>query len=215
MKTIDIQEVFKILKKELKDYTIPLAEQIQYKTKNPFFVLIGTILSSRTKDDVTAKVCNKLFLKIKNINDLEKIDIEKLEKLLYPVGFYKTKAKHLKELPKVLKEKFDGEIPSEIDELVQLPGVGRKTANLVTSVAFNKPGICVDVHVHRIMNRIGYVKTNTPLETEMELRKKLPKELWKETNYYFVIFGQNICKPIKPSCERCPLNNICPKNDVK
>jgi len=215
MKTIDIQEVFKILKKELKDYTIPLAEQIQYKTKNPFFVLIGTILSSRTKDDVTAKVCNKLFLKVKNINDLEKIDIKKLEKLLYPVGFYKTKAKHLKELPKVIKEKFDGEIPSEIDELVQLPGVGRKTANLVTSVAFNKPGICVDVHVHRIMNRIGYVKTNTPLETEMELRKKLPKELWKETNYYFVILGQNICKPIKPSCERCPLNNICPRNNVK
>ena len=215
MNTIDIQEVFRILKKELKDYTIPLAEQIHFKTKKPLYVLIGTLLSSRTKDDITAKACNKLFKNIKNLEDLEKLDIKKIEKLIYPVGFYKTKAKHLKELPKVLKEKFDGDVPSEINELVQLPGVGRKTANLVTSVAFNKPGICVDTHVHRIMNRLGYIKTNTPLETETKLRQKLPKELWKETNYYFVILGQNICRPTNPNCKGCPLNNICSRNNVK
>ena len=212
MKDIDIYGVFKILKKELKDYTIPLAEQIHFKTKKPLYVLIGTLLSSRTKDDVTAKACNKLFKKVKNIEDLNKLTEKQIKKLIFPVGFYKTKAKHLKELPKVLKEKFDGEVPSEINELIQLPGVGRKTANLVTSVAFNKPAICVDVHVHRIVNRWGYVKTNTPLETEIELKKKVPLELWKDINYYLVILGQNICKPKKPNCDSCPLNNICKKN---
>ncbi len=210
----DIEKIFDILKEELKDYTIPVAEQINIKTKKPFFVLIGTILSARTKDEVTAKASNKLFKKVKNIDELEKLTTKQIEKLIYPVGFYKTKAEHLKLLPKILKDRFDEIIPSEIDELIKLPGVGRKTANLVRSIAFNKPAICVDTHVHRIMNRLGYVKTNTPLKTEMKLRRKLPEELWNLTNYLLVILGQNICKPITPSCSRCPVNKLCPKNGV-
>ena len=214
MRYINIEEVYKILEKELKDYTIPLAEQIQIKTKKPFFVLIGTILSARTKDQVTAKVCNKLFLKVKNIDDLKKIKLETLEKIIKPVGMYKTKARHLKKLPQVLEEKFENIIPKEIEELIELPGVGRKTANLVRSVAFDLPGICVDTHVFRIMNRIGYTNSKNPQETETILREKLPLHLWKKTNYLFVILGQNICKPRKPNCSKCPLNKICPRNDV-
>ena len=216
MNSKNIYEVYEILEENLKDYTIPLAEQIQIKTKKPFFVLIGTILSARTKDETTAKVCNKLFKKIKNFKDLEKIEIKKLEKLLYPVGFYKQKAEYLKKLPEVVYNNFNGNIPSEIEELIKLPGVGRKTANLVRSVAFNLPGICVDTHVHRIFNRIGFIKTENPLETEMVLRKKIPEDLWNKTNYLFVMFGQNICKPISPSCRNCPINKFCKfKNKTK
>ena len=216
MNSKNISEVYKILEEQLKDYTIPLAEQIHVKTKKPFFVLIGTILSARTKDETTAKVCNKLFKKVKNLNDLEKIEIKKLEKLLYPVGFYKQKAIYLKSLPEIIKNEFDGDIPSEIEELIKLPGVGRKTANLVRSVAFNLPGICVDTHVHRIFNRIGFIETKNPLETEIILKKKIPEDLWNQTNYLFVILGQNICKPITPICRNCPINKFCSfKNKTK
>ncbi|MDD3178488.1 MAG: endonuclease III [Candidatus ainarchaeum sp.] len=216
MNSKDIYEVYEILEESLKDYTIPLAEQIQVKTKKPFFVLIGTILSARTKDETTAKVCNKLFKKIKNFKDLEKIEIKKLEKLLYPVGFYKQKAEFLKKLPEVINNEFNEQIPSEIEDLIKLPGVGRKTANLVRSVAFNLPGICVDTHVHRIFNRIEFIKTENPLETEMVLRKKIPEDLWNKTNYLFVMLGQNICKPISPICRNCKINKFCNfKNKTK
>jgi endonuclease III len=212
---MDIEQIYVILNKKLKKYKIPLAEQIDIKTKKPFFVLIGIILSSRTKDTTTAKVCDKLFKKVKNIDDLLKINIIELEPLLYPIGFYKTKAKNLKQLAIVLKEKYNSKIPDEMSELLTLPGVGRKTANLVLSVVFKKDSICVDTHVHRIMNRIGYIETKTPLETEMILRKKLPKKLWKDTNYFFVILGQNICFPRKPKCNICPINQFCKKQGVR
>jgi len=208
---MDIEKIYSILKKELKGYTIPLAEEKHMKSKKPFYVLIGVMLSARTKDETTAKVCKKLFAKIKNTDDLLKIDIKELEKILYPVGFYKTKSKNLKSLASKLKEDYNDKVPKTIEELITLPGVGRKTANLVLSVAFNIPAICVDTHVHRIMNRIGYVKTKTPLETEMVLRKKLPKKLWNDTNTLFVILGQNICKPRNPDCSKCPINKICLK----
>jgi endonuclease III len=205
-----INKIYSILEKESSKFTIPLAEQIQIKTKNPFFVLIGTILSARTKDTTTAKICDKLFLKIKNFEDLEKISLKELEELIYGVGFYKTKAKHLKELPFTIK-KFNNKIPKTIEELISLPGVGRKTANLVVSVAFDKPAICVDTHVHKIFNRIGIINTKTPLETEIQLRKILPINLWQKTNLYFVILGQNICFPINPKCNICPINTLCEK----
>ncbi len=206
-----IDSIYKILKKELSGYNIPLAQQIQVKTKQPFFVLIATILSARTKDTTTAEVCNKLFLKIKSFSDLEKIKKKDLEKLIYPVGFYKTKARHLKKLPKEINKLYNGIIPPKIEELIKLPGVGRKTANLVVSVAFNKPGICVDTHVFRITNRIGIVKTKSPKETEIQLRNILPTKYWKSTNYLFVILGQNICLPINPKCSICPINKHCLK----
>ncbi|MFA5746026.1 MAG: endonuclease III [archaeon] len=205
----NIAEIYSILKKEVKKYPLPFAESVHEKYKDPFFILVATILSARTLDTTTAKVCEKLFKEVKGINDLEKISLEKLEKLLYPVGFYKTKAKHLKELPIVLREKFNGKVPEEIEQLLELPGVGRKTANLVVSIAFEKQGICVDTHVHRITNLLGIVKTNTPLETEMELRKILPKKLWIETNYIFVLLGQNVCLPRNPKCEICGVRNYC------
>jgi len=210
METKDIRQIYSILDKEVKKFDSPFAESVHEKYKDPFFVLVATILSARTLDKTTAKVCEKLFKEVKGINDLEKISIGKLEKLLYPVGFYKTKAKHLKELPKVVIEKFNGKVPEEIEQLLELPGVGRKTANLVVSVAFNKPGICVDTHVHRITNILEIVKTKTPLETEIKLREILPKDLWSETNYVFVLLGQNVCFSRKPNCSACPIQKHCP-----
>ena len=210
METKDIRQIYSILEKEVKKFDNPFAESVHKKYKDPFFVLVATILSARTLDKTTAKVCEKLFKEVKGINDLEKISVGKLEKLLYPVGFYKTKAKHLKELPKVIKEKFNGKVPEEIEQLLELPGVGRKTANLVVSVAFNKPGICVDTHVHRITNILGIVKTKTALETEIKLREILPKDLWNKTNYVFVLLGQNVCFSRKPNCVVCPIRKNCP-----
>ena len=210
METKDIKKIYSILDKEVKKFDLPFAESVHEKYKDPFFVLVATILSARTLDKTTAVVCKRLFLKVKGFEDLEKIFQKELEKLLYPVGFYKTKAKHLKMLPKVVKEKFAGKVPEKIEQLLMLPGVGRKTANLVVSVAFGKPGICVDTHVHRITNILGIVKTKNPLETERALRKSLPKDLWNKTNYLFVTLGQNICFSRKPNCSVCPISKMCP-----
>lgn len=206
----NIKEIYLILEKETKKYKIPLEEQKQIKTKDPFFVLIGTILSSRTKDQITKTVCDKLFLKIKNFKDLEKINLKELEKLLYPVGFYKQKAINLKKLTKIIKEQ-NYRIPENIDDLIKLPGVGRKTANLVMSVAFNKPAICVDIHVFRITNRIGILESKDPIETEKKLRELLPTSYWSLTNNIFVKLGQNICLPRSPKCNICPIEKKCKK----
>jgi endonuclease III len=214
-KEIMIQKIYSILEKEIKKYDAPVAELVKAQTNDPFKILIATILSARTKDETTAKVCNNLFKKIKNLNDLKKINEDDLAKLLFPVGFYKTKAKHLKKLAVLLETDFGSNVPQSIEELILLPGVGRKTANLVLSVAFNKPAICVDVHVNRILNRIGYIKTKNPLETEMVLRKKLPKKLWMKTNRIFVPYGQMLCKPINPLCSKCKIYDYCERNGVK
>ncbi|HOW29913.1 MAG TPA: endonuclease III [archaeon] len=217
MEIKEIKLIYSILDKEVEKFDLPFAESVHEKYKDPFFVLVATILSARTLDKTTAVVCKGLFEKVKGLEDLEKISQKELEKLLYPVGFYKTKAKHLKELPRVVKEKFAGKVPEEIERLLELPGVGRKTANLVVSVAFGKPGICVDTHVHRITNLLEIVNTKTPLETEMELRKILPNELWNKTNYLFVTLGQNVCFSRRPNCQMCPIKELCPigKNKVK
>ncbi|MCK5107497.1 MAG: endonuclease III [Nanoarchaeota archaeon] len=210
-----VDEIYKILSKEVPKYQVPIVELVEAQTKDPFKILITTILSARTKDKTTAFAVNKLFKKVNNANDLNKLKISEIEKLIYPVGFYRNKAKFLKKLPGVLDNEFNGEIPAEIDGLVKLPGVGRKTANLVRAVAFQKPAICVDVHVHRISNRFGYVKTKTPFETEMALRKKLPKKYWLKWNYLLVAFGQNLCRPISPHCYECPIKKYCKQVGVK
>jgi len=214
MNNKNIDTVYKILTKHVEDYNVPVVDLIEIQTEDPFKVLIATILSARTKDEVTAQVCKRLFAVVKNLNDFNKLSNKELEDLIYPVGFYKTKAKHLKELPKVIKDEFNEIIPKTIDELIKLPGVGRKTANLVVSVAFKKQGLCVDTHVHKIMNRLGYVKTKTPFETEMELRNKLPKKYWMQTNRLFVAFGQNLCRPVSPFCSKCPIRKYCPRIGV-
>ncbi|WP_456373380.1 DUF123 domain-containing protein [Methanocaldococcus sp.] len=172
------------------------------KDRDPFKVLISTIISARTKDEVTEEVSKRLFNVVKNVDDLLKIDEEELSKLIYPAGFYKNKAKNLKKLAIILKENYNGKVPDSLEDLLKLPGVGRKTANLVITLAFDKDGICVDTHVHRICNRWGIVDTETPEETEFELRKKLPKKYWKIINNLLVVFGREICSP-KPKCDKC------------
>ena len=155
-----------------------------------------------------------MFKEIKKPSDFEKIKQEKLEKLIYPVSFYKNKAKYLKQLPKALK-KYNNKIPQDVDEMTKLPGVGRKTANVVVAVAFKKPAIGVDTHVHKIVNRWGYVKTKTPEKTEMALREKLPKKYWLNFNTYLVMFGQNVCRPTSPHCSTCPIRQYCDRVGIK
>lgn len=202
-------QIYKILEARFKEFPTPVVDFIEVQTKDPFKILVATILSARTKDSTTTKVVTELFKVVSKIEDLNKLSIPELEKLLYPVGFYKHKAEYLKALPKVMKEEFDNKIPEEIDELIKLPGVGRKTANLVRAIAFKKPAVCVDVHVHRIFNRLGMILTKNPLETEMTLRKELPVKYWIHFNSYFVAFGQNLCTPRRPKCSECPIYDGC------
>jgi endonuclease-3 len=185
----------------------PVAEFMAVRTLAPFRVLVATILSARTKDQTTAAVSERLFKTVKDLDDLSRISAQDLTKLIYPVGFYRTKSRLLKKLPDAVKTLFSGRIPDTVEDLIRLPGVGRKTANLVVSEAFDKPGICVDVHVHRICNRLGLIRTRTPLETEMILRKILPIRYWKTWNRYLVAFGQTLCTPRNPHCHKC---RLCP-----
>ena len=231
----DIPAVNKALKKEFKAHAAPIIELIEAQTHDPFCVLVGTILSARTKDACTAGAVKRLFstgsrtpaplsaekrtpaplskepqpLPPFTPDDLERLSVEEIEKLIYPVGFYHDKARHLKALPKVLKEKFDGVLPHTVEELCELPGVGRKTANLTVAVGFDLPAICVDVHVHRICNWLKLVKTSKPVETEMALRKILPVKYWKTWNSHLVSFGQTRCDPVRPKCDGCPIASFC------
>ncbi len=210
----DIHLAFQKLQPVIDLLDAPLVEFIAQQNNEPFRILIATILSSRTTDQITTKVIEKLFQRVPDLNSLKQLTIEQIEKLIYPVGFYRQKTKQLLKLPVVIEKEFKGEIPSEIEELIKLPGVGRKTANLVKAVAFGKPAICVDTHVHRISNRWGYVKTKTPVETEMKLREILPRQYWWKINYYLVAFGQMVCRPRQPKCRECPLTDICPQIGV-
>ena len=213
----DIPAVDKALQKEFKAHAAPIIELIEAQTHDPFCVLVGTILSARTKDACTAGAVKRLFSaetqrrggKPFRPESLERLSVEEIEKLIYPVCFYHDKARHLKELPKVLKEKFGGVLPHTVEELCELPGVGRKTANLTVAVGFDLPAICVDVHVHRICNWLKLVKTSKPVETEMALRKILPVKYWKTWNSHLVSFGQTRCDPVRPKCDGCPIAKYC------
>jgi endonuclease-3 len=176
---------------------------------DPYVVLTATILSHRTKDEITEKVVIDFIKKYPNVNELAKADIKELENVIKKVGFYRNKAKTLIKLAKVLVEKYNGKIPDDINELLSLPGVGRKTANCVLVYAYKKPAIPVDTHVHRIMNRLGIVETKTPEETEFALMEKIDKKYWLDINETFIRFGKSICKPIKPLCNICTLKTIC------
>jgi endonuclease-3 len=177
--------------------------------RDPFKILIGTILSSRTRDEKTTKVVNNLFRRFKNANELAEVDIDEIKTIIHGIGFYNVKAKRIKEVSQLIVKKFNGEVPDDIEDLLQLPGVGRKTANCVLVYAFNKPAIPVDVHVHRISNRLGLVNTKTPEKTEIELSHIISKKYWLEVNQTFVMYGQNICLPIKPNCKLCELKKVC------
>ena len=211
----DIPAVDRALKREFKAHAAPIIELIEAQTHDPFCVLVGTILSARTKDACTAGAVKRLFNtearrhRAFTAESLERLSQREIEKLIYPVGFYHDKARHLKALPKVLKEKFGGVLPKTVEELCELPGVGRKTANLTVAVGFDLPAICVDVHVHRICNWLGLVKTSKPVETEMKLREILPVKYWKTWNSHLVSFGQTRCDPVRPKCDGCPIAAFC------
>lgn len=179
--------------------------------KDPYLVLIACILSLRTNDRTTYPATLRMLELAKTPQEMMGVNVEDLEKAIYPVGFYKNKAGQIIELSKLIVEKYDGKVPDSIDELCKFRGVGRKTANLVMTLGFGEPAICVDVHVHRIFNRLGYIKTKNPEETEFALRENLPIEYWIPINTLLVTHGQNVCKPIKPMCEICPVSQYCDK----
>lgn len=212
--SVDIDQVLPALAQEVKTYAVPVVDLIAVQTGDPYKILVATILSARTKDETTAKAAARLFRKAPDLESLARLPEEEIARLVYPVGFYRNKAAYLARLPRVLTEIFSGIIPDDVESLTKLPGVGRKTANLVVSVAFGKPAICVDTHVHRIMNIWGYVQTSTPLETEMALRKKLPEKYWRSVNSILVAFGQGTCTPVRPHCDACVIARHCPKIGV-
>ncbi len=184
----------------------------------PFSILIGTILSARTKDEATAKAVRELFSKYKNPEELANAKLKDIEKIIKSIGFFHVKSKRIIEVANIIHTKYKDRVPDDLDSLVQLPGVGRKTANCVLVYAFEKPAIPVDIHVHRISNRLGLVDTKNPEETEQELMRKIKKKFWIDINDTFVMYGQNICKPISPMCDVCQIKNSCKffktKNDA-
>lgn len=215
MKKIDIGKIIRILEKEVEDYDVPVIDLIKIHTNDPFKILVSTMLSARTKDEITSAASRRLYEAVNGFKDISRMRQRRLEELIYPVGFYKTKAKNLKMLAEIILTDYKNKIPQSIDELVKLPGVGRKTANLVVNLAFGKESICVDTHVFTVLNRLGYVKTKTPHQTELVLRKKLPKRYWRKINTILVAFGQNTCVPVSPFCSRCAIRKYCNRLGVK
>lgn len=210
----DIPVVNRRLKVAFYAQRAPIMDLIAEQTEDTFRILVGTILSARTKDACTASACERLFARASTPEALATLSVAELEEIIFPVGFFRTKARMLKRLPEVLQERFKGILPDTVEELCELPGVGRKTANLVVALGFGKPAICVDVHVHRITNRLGLLKTATPFETEMELRRILPVRYWRTWNSYLVAFGQTRCTPRNPKCTGCPIRTWCARVGV-
>jgi endonuclease-3 len=203
-----------LVQQDIAGHELPIVTFHAQLTKDPFRVLVATVLSLRTKDQVTAIAARRLFARVSTPKEIIALKQEELEKLIYPVGFYRTKAAQLREISRILLDEHAGAVPASIEEMTRLPGVGRKTANLVMILGFGQPAMCVDTHVHRISNRWGYVKTKNPDETEMALRALLPKQHWMTYNDFLVSFGQHRCYPISPRCSDCPLRRMCPRLGV-
>ncbi len=214
MKRFDVHRAWPLLKKQVRSLDVPWLETMASRKRDPFKILISCILSLRTQDRTTGQASERLFRLASTPEEMARLPVRTIEKVIYPVGFYRVKAKTIRTLSNDILERFHSRVPDEISELLTLKGIGRKTANLVVTLGYDKPGICVDTHVHRITNRWGLVKTKTPVETEFALRKKLPPEYWKEINGLLVAFGQNICRPLSPLCSRCDLNSLCAKVNV-
>ena len=193
-----------------KPYRLTALKQLQEEELgDPFKILIGTILSGRTRDETTTKVVKTLFKRFKNAKELAEGNLEEVKQIIHSIGFYNVKAKRIIEVSQLIVKRFDGKVPNSIEKLLELPGVGRKTANCVLVYGFNKPTIPVDTHVHRISNRIGLVNTKTPEKTEIELNNIINKKYWLRLNNIFVMYGQNICLPVAPKCELCELKKMC------
>jgi len=211
---VDIKKIINILEKESKNWKVPVVTLIALQKNDPFKVLISTIISLRTKDEVTIEASKRLYKILTKPEDIFNINVCDIEKAIYPCGFYKRKAVQIKEMCEIIFNKYSGKVPKTMEELLEFKGVGRKTANLVLAEGYHIPAICVDVHVHRISNRFGYLKSKNPEETEMQLVEKLPKKYWIRYNSLLVAFGQSICRPVSPKCSECPVKNLCRKEGV-
>jgi len=216
MDTETLNKVLRILRKKVREWKVPAVGMVAECARDrPFETLISTILSLRTKDKVTEVASQRLLARAPTPAALAFLSKEEIEGLIYPVGFYHTKARNLLDACRALLNEYQGEVPRSMEELLKLPGVGRKTANLVLTIGFGDYGICVDTHVHRITNIWGYVRTRTPEDTEFALRRKLPRRHWKTYNDLLVTFGQNLCVPVSPWCSKCPIAQYCPRIGVK
>ena len=204
-----------ILKKQVRTLQLPWLESFADLDRDPFKVLISCILSLRTQDKTTGAASERLFKKASTPEALSRLSIKTIEKVIYPVGFYRVKAGTIKDISREIIQQHGSQVPDTLEELLTLKGVGRKTANLVLTRGFNKYGICVDTHVHRITNRWGLVSTKSPDKTELALREILPKRYWKDLNGILVAFGQSICQPISPLCSRCKIYSVCDKRGVE
>lgn len=213
MQNQDIHEVIEVLREEVKQWEIPVVTQIAER-RDPFRVLISTVLSLRTKDEVTGAASERLFALATDPNSMLQLTAEQISEAIYPVGFHTTKAQNILGICDDILQRYGGRVPDEIGELLTMRGVGRKTANLVVTLGYGKPGICVDTHVHRITNRWGYVETKTPDKTEFALREKLPQEYWITINDLLVAYGQNLCRPVSPFCSRCQIVLYCERIGV-
>jgi len=207
-----IGDVIRVLRRIVRQWEVPVVGH--YRT-DPFATLISCLLSLRTKDETTRGASQRLFRLARSPRALLKLSPREIEQAIFPVGFYRTKARTLRDVCRALLDRFGGRVPDDLDTLLTIKGVGRKTANLVVTLAFNAHGICVDTHVHRISNRWGYVRTKTPEQTEQALRKKLPRRYWRSYNDLLVTFGQHLCLPISPWCSRCPLSDLCARVGVR
>jgi len=207
-------EIIRLLEKELEQREIPIVSHLAEKHRDPFEILISTLLSLRTKDEVTAVATERLFALASTPEEMLRLSEEKIRTAIYPVGFYRRKAETIRTVCRDLIDRFHARVPATLDELLTLKGVGRKTANLVVSLGFNGAGLCVDTHVHRISNRMGYVRTKNPEETEFALRAKLPREHWSRYNTLLVAFGRNTCRPVSPLCSHCPVEVYCDRIGV-
>lgn len=213
-KTFSIDRFMALVAEHYPNWNVPSVTMVARGTRSPFAVLASTILSLRTKDEVTFPAANRLLDQADTPEKMLALPEARIAELIYPVGFYLTKAKRLHQISRILVDRFGGKVPADLDALLELPGVGRKTANLVLIEGFGLPAMCVDTHVHRISNRIGYVTTKTPEQTETALRAKLPARHWKHYNEMLVAFGQALCKPISPLCSQCPVAAMCPRVGV-
>ena len=202
-------EIIRKLKIAMRDMPDPSVTLVGKRWKSPYLVLISCLLSLRTKDKTTLPASERLFVLATTPEDMVRLSVKMIEKAIFPVGFYHTKARRIIGISEDILDRFKGEVPSTIEELLTLKGGGRKTANLVLTEGFGKPAMCVDTHVHRISNRFGYIKTRTPEKTEEALRAKLPLRYWKDYNALLVLWGQNVCRPVSPKCSACPVRDIC------
>ncbi len=214
MRDADIHAVLRILRRHVREWQEPIVGVVARESRDPFRILIACVLSLRTRDQTTAEASRRLFRLASTPPAMLRLPASRIERAIYPVGFYRTKAKQIKLICRRLMQHYEGRVPDSIEALLTLPGVGRKTANLVVTVGYGRPGICVDTHVHRISNRWGYIRTKTPEQSEDMLRRKLPRRYWITFNDLLVPFGQNICQPISPHCSRCKLSKYCDRVGV-